>query len=107
MDYLMMDVVGYVFYAIYSTLGYFFEFKGAGTVVIADLVFSYHALFITLVLSVQACIYPRGKNRVSIYAVLFCGALWVAVILHIIFSEVKLSLNSSGIFYLKMNTLIL
>ena len=86
LDYLMLDVVGYIFYGIYSTLGFFFQFKGAGTVVIADLVFSYHALFITLVLSVQAYIYPNGENKFTKYAVGLCIGLWALVILHIIFS---------------------
>lgn len=80
MDYLTMNIVGYVFYSSYSTLGYFFHMKGAGTVVIADLVFPYHALFICLVMAVQAYIYPRGKNRQSAFCTIFCSSLCVFVL---------------------------
>ena len=61
-------------------MGYFFKYKGAGTVVIADLIFVYHALLMCLILSVQALIYPRGKNTVSPYAVAICIGLWTFVI---------------------------
>lgn len=107
MNYLAMNISGYLFYGIYSTLGYFFEFKGAGTVVIADLIFVYHALLMCFILSVQACIYPHGKNVVSKYAVGLCILLWVLVILHIIFSQVRLNLHSFGKFYPKMIILTL
>lgn len=86
MDYLVMNIIDYVFYGIYSTLGFFFKFKGAGTVVVADLVFVYHALFICTVLSIQAFIYPRGKNKASIYTVSLGVVLWIFVGFQIILS---------------------
>lgn len=88
MDYLVMNIIDYVFYGIYSTLGFFYKFRGAGTVVVSDLVFVYHALFICSVLSIQACIYPRGKNKTSIYAVSLGVILWVLIGIQIILSEV-------------------
>ena len=90
MNYLTMNISGYLFYGIYSTLGYFFEFKGAGTVVIADLVFVYHALLMCFILSIQAFIYPNGQNKVSIYAIGLCITLWVLVAIHIVFSQVNM-----------------
>ena len=86
MNYLVMNINGYIFYGIYSTLGYFFKFKGAGTVVIADLIFVYHALLMCLVLSIQACIYPKGKNNVSPYTIILCVSLWTFIITDIIFT---------------------
>ena len=79
MDYLVLNIVDYIFYMIYSTLGYFFKFRGAGTVVIADLVFVYHALFVCTVLSIQTCIYPRGKNKTSFFTVALSTFLWIFI----------------------------
>lgn len=88
MNYLVMNISGDLFYGIYTTLGYFFHFKEAGTVVIADLVFIYHALLMCLVLSIQACIYPRGKNIISPFTVVLCVGLWSFIIVQILFTEV-------------------
>lgn len=94
LNYLVMNISGYIFYGIYSTLGYFFSFKGAGTVVIADLIFVYHALLMCLVLSVQALIYPLGKNRVSKLTIMFLIGLWIFNLVLIFFTEVKNSIFS-------------
>lgn len=88
MNYLVMNICGDLLYGIYSTLGFFFLFKGAGTVVIADLVFIYHALLMCIILSVQAWIYPYGENRVSPYTVALCVLIWSLLLLQIIFTEV-------------------
>lgn len=57
MDYLVFNISGYTFYGIYSTVGYFTDVKGAGTVVIADLIFIYHAIVMISVKVVQCFIY--------------------------------------------------
>lgn len=88
LNYLVMNISGYLFYSIYSTLGFFFKVKGAGTVVVADLIFVYHALLMCLVLSIQACIYPLGKNRISPYTIVLCVSLWLFIMADIIFTEV-------------------
>ena len=48
LDYLMLNLIGYTFYGIYSSIGYFTNTKGAGTVVLADLIFVYHAIPIVI-----------------------------------------------------------
>lgn len=53
-----MNVSGYLLYALYMSIGYFTDIKGAGTVVLADLLFVYHAMFIMIVFSIQCIIYP-------------------------------------------------
>jgi hypothetical protein len=68
-------MVGYVFYAIYSTFGYFFKDPGAGTVVLADLIFIYHGLLMVIIWAIQAAIYPWGKNKISIYCIVICTFL--------------------------------
>jgi hypothetical protein len=90
LNYLTLNIFGFTFYSIYSTLGFFYKMQGAGTVVIADLVFAYHALFITIVLSFQACWYPRGANRLSGAAVALAVGLWLLVGVEVVLGIVHL-----------------
>ena len=57
LDYLVLNITGYTFYTIYSSVGYFTDITGAGTVVIADLFFVYHAGVMTIIQIIQCCIY--------------------------------------------------
>lgn len=57
LDYLVFNITGYTFYIIYSSVGYFTDIKGAGTVVIADLVFVYHAALMVVIETIQCIIY--------------------------------------------------
>ena len=81
LNYLVMNISGYTFYGIYSTIGFFTNISGAGTVVIADLIFVYHAILMVIILTGQVFYYPHGKNRVSGYAIILCVVLWMAVII--------------------------
>jgi hypothetical protein len=94
LNYLVFNIFGYTFYSIYNTLGYFFHMKGAGTVVIADLVFSYHALFICGVLAIQTMIYPKGKNSISWVTVLIVIGLWALVTVETALTVVNMLLYS-------------
>jgi cystinosin len=76
LDFLVLNICGFVFYAIYSTIGFFTDIKGAGTVVLGDLIFAYHALVMVLIWLVQAVIYPKGKNRLSRRTLIICIGLW-------------------------------
>jgi hypothetical protein len=58
MNYLTLNITGYSLYTIYLSAGYFTHLSGAGTVVIADIIFVYHAMFFIIVHSIQAVIYP-------------------------------------------------
>ena len=88
MDYLVMNLAGYTFYGFYSTLGFFFHAEGAGTVVIADLFFVYHAFLMCLIWVVQGMIYPRGSNRLSGFATILLVTLWILVIAIIVLTYV-------------------
>jgi hypothetical protein len=57
LDYLIFNINGYTFYTVYSSIGYFTDIHGAGTVVIADLIFVYHSILMVAVQAVQCCIY--------------------------------------------------
>jgi hypothetical protein len=89
MDFIVYNVVGYMFYATYSTLGFFFLDPGAGTVVLADIIFIYHGLLMVFVWAIQAIIYPWGKNRISGYCIIISLIMEVLIILFIILTEVS------------------
>lgn len=88
MDFIIYNIVGYTFYGIYSTLGFFFKDKGAGTVVIGDLVFIYHGIVMVAIWAIQAYIYPWGKNRLSLTSVIICILFWLFIGFQIIFTHV-------------------
>ena len=75
-----MNICGYILYGIYSTVGYFTTISGAGTVVLADIIFVYHAITMVIIQTIQACIYPRGKNRISGYTIALCISIWIFVL---------------------------
>lgn len=84
----MFNITGYTFYIIYSSVGYFTDIKGAGTVVIADLVFVYHAALMVVIETIQCIIYEvycdlrkRGKNKISKAAIIIISILWLVEIL--------------------------
>ena len=76
LDFLALNICGFAFYALYSSIGFFTTIKGAGTVVLADLLFAYHALVMVLLWLVQTFLYPHGKNRLSRRAIYICIGLW-------------------------------
>lgn len=57
LDYLVFNISGYTFYTAYSSIGYFTDVDGAGTVVIADLIFVYHSMLMIAIQVVQCFIY--------------------------------------------------
>jgi hypothetical protein len=62
--------------------------KGAGTVVIADLIYAYHSLFICIVLTIQAFVYPKGKNQLSWITVMILLCLWFLIVIETILTVV-------------------
>jgi cystinosin len=79
-----MNVTGFTFYSFYCSYGYFFPEgrKSTGTVDLNDLLFAYHAIFITLLTAIQACIYPRGQNRIMKKTIVYLIAMWVFCIFY-------------------------
>lgn len=88
LNYLVMNISGYAFYGIYTTLGYFYHEEGAGTVVIADLVFVYHAIAMVIIQTIQVIIYPRGSNRVSSKTIALCIGLWTIILAEVFFTKI-------------------
>ncbi len=79
-DFVAMNMTGFVFYSIYNTYGYFINSDQTGTIELNDVVFSYHALFATLVTVTQIFIYPFKTNRVRPITILYILAMWIFVI---------------------------
>jgi hypothetical protein len=67
LDFLALNLSGYVFYAVYCSYGFFYTEAQTetGRVDLNDLLFVFHALFITTVTAIQAVIYPKGRNKIS------------------------------------------
>jgi len=69
LDFVALNLVGFTFYSIYTSEGYFGNFGneyGLGQVTIQDLLFAYHALAIVIITCIQCLIYPWGESNVSI-----------------------------------------
>jgi len=49
LNYQVLNLSGFSFYSIYSSIGYFTVNESSGTVKLQDLLFSYHALMIVIV----------------------------------------------------------
>jgi hypothetical protein len=71
LDYLAFNISGYTFYTIYSSIGYFTDIEGAGTVVIADLIFVYHSVILVAIQTFQCCIYevftPKRREERTLF----------------------------------------
>ena len=57
LNYYIMNFSGYLLYSIYMSLGYFTDIKGAGTVILPDLIFVYHAMLMMLIYGIQSILY--------------------------------------------------
>lgn len=104
LDYLAMNVTGFTFYSFYCTYGYFFDgVKSTGIVDLNDLLFAYHALGITLMTVVQACIYPRGENKLMKKTITMLILMWAFCIFYGALTMVP-SYSTSGILVLHTAT---
>lgn len=89
-DFLLLNVSGFVFYLTFTTYGYFAPdgIKCTGRVELSDVVFSYHALFVTSLAVVQACIYPKGSNHVSSGVLFYLVSLCIFLSVYALTTEV-------------------
>lgn len=65
LNYMLLNLNGNLLYTIYTSVGFFTKIQGPGTVVLADLIYVYYAIFMTLIELFQCFIYP-----VNIYSIL-------------------------------------
>ena len=88
-DFVGMNMTGFAFYSLYCTWGYFVNSEQTGRVDLNDLLFSYHALFATLVTLGTACYYPYKKNKIHGITILYLIAMWTFLIVYTILTEVS------------------
>lgn len=77
LDFVAMNLTGFLFYSIYNSYGYFISSDQTGRVDLNDVFFSYHALFATFITVSQICIYPRSNNKVHLPTIIMLSAMWI------------------------------
>lgn len=91
-DYPFLNISGFIFYAIAYSVPFFNDLPlnnyGFGTIRIQDLVFAYNGIVVNIILNIQALIYPRGKNKLSDFAIIFSIVCWLSAIGFYFASEV-------------------
>jgi len=97
LDYLIFNITGYTLYTIYSSIGYFTDIQGAGTVVIGDLIFVYHSVLMIIIQSIQCLIYEviscltqHGKNKISKQTIVIVITIWLIIIIEALLYFVNL-----------------
>ena len=94
LDFLAMNLTGFTFYSIYNSYGYFYPGGSieTGKVDLNDVLFSYHALLISVLTVVQAFVFPQGKNRIMKITILYLIVMWLFCI---IYGSITLVLNAN------------
>ena len=86
LDFVTLNLTGFLFYSSYNIYGYFFDESQTGEVDFNDIIFAVHASFATIVCLVQSWIYPRGDNKVHRPTKIFLFFIWGFVIIYGIFT---------------------
>lgn len=82
-DFLAMNLTGFTFYSLYCSYGYFSgNDQQTGKVDLNDVIFSYHALAITIVTVIQAFVYPQGKNKILKVTIGGLSLMWIFCIVY-------------------------
>jgi len=82
LDYPFLNITGFIFYSISYGTAYFsdlpFDNYGLGTVRIQDVVFSFHNLAVNLILNLQSLFYKRGKNKLTLFSLVYTVFAYVS-----------------------------
>jgi cystinosin len=90
LDFVVMNLTGFLFYSIYNTYGYFINTEQTGRVDLNDVFFAYHALFATCVTVSQIFIYPKTNNKVHLPTVILLTLMWGTVAIYGTLTMVKI-----------------
>jgi hypothetical protein len=90
LDFVVMNLTGFLFYSIYNTYGYFISTEQTGRVDLNDVFFSYHALFATCVTVSQIFLYPKTNNKVHLPTVILLVLMWGTVAIYGTLTMVKI-----------------
>jgi hypothetical protein len=80
-----MNLTGYTFYSLYCSYGYFSPDSttaSTGRVDLNDVIVNLHCLFVSMLITVQAFIYPVGRNRLSYWAVVELLLMWAFIMIY-------------------------
>ncbi|CAD8056111.1 unnamed protein product [Paramecium sonneborni] len=86
-DYVGLNITGYICLCIYSTAGFMDESLNVGTIHIEDLAFAYHGLLCTLIIIGQMIIFPLGDNKLSIQIIAILILLWTLTPIYFLLTE--------------------
>ena len=82
-DFLAMNLTGFTFYSLYCSYGYFSgNDQQTGKVDLNDVIFSYHALAITIITVIQAFVYPQGRNKILKVTIAGLSLMWIFCIVY-------------------------
>lgn len=81
-DFVAMNLTGFLLYSIYNTYGYFVNQESTGRVDLNDIIFTYHALFATLLTVGQIMCFPFKNNKVHTPTILLLLFMWGSVIVY-------------------------
>ena len=89
-DFVGMNLTGFTFYSIYNSYGYFINTDQTGKVDLNDVIFSYHAIFATLLTLTQIFCFPKKNNKIHLPTVLYIGAMWLFLIVWTLLIDVDM-----------------
>lgn len=96
LDFVAMNLTGFLFYSIYCSYGYFVSTDQTGKVDLNDCIFAYHALLATLVCIGQVLVFPRKNNRLHFITLIYLIGMWLFVIIYGTLTEVTSKLNAEN-----------
>ena len=93
-DFVAMNLTGFTFYSIYNSYGHFINEDQTGKVDLNDVIFSYHAIFATLLTLTQILCFPKKDNKIHVPTVLYIAAMWIFLIVWTLLIDVLVILSS-------------
>lgn len=81
-DFIALNLTGYVLYSLYNTYGYWINEDQTGRVDLNDVAFAYHGLLATLIFVGQACFYERGSHLVNFLTIVLTLTVWISLFIY-------------------------
>lgn len=92
-DFVAMNLTGFTFYSIYNSYGYFISDDQTGKVDLNDLLFSYHAIFATLLTLSQIMCFPKQHNKIHTPTIIYLGVMWAFLAVWTLLTDVCIVLS--------------
>ena len=91
-DFVAMNLTGFAFYSIYNSYGYFISDDQTGLVDLNDVIFSYHAIFATLLTLTQIMCFPKKHNKIHAPTVFYLITMWLFLVVWTLLTDVPFHL---------------